>query len=395
MNIVWVSLYPPLPLNFGGPIGIYHKVKEISRKNNIFLFYLCDEDPSSYETELSLMCREVHGYKRERKISLSLLLDFLRYPYTVATRKTKVMSRDISDCIRRHSIDILLVEFPQMCINLPHGKRQKKLPIVLNEHNNEWDRFAQMSASVKGIRRLLFQRESYKLHQFEKKLERAGRIDCYAFLSAKDRKRMIQDMHIPASRTFLAPLGGEEQVIDTISHQGKNFMFIAAMDGETNEEAVLWFCQSVLPLFRDKNVKFYVIGRNPSSRVQALTAENIVVTGAVESLIPYYALADAIVIPLLHGGGVKVKLMEAVGHGKNVITTSVGAEGTMFTEEDLWIGDRAEELAAFCRKVIEEDPELVVKRKHMMETFRKYYSWDKIGDAYENHLKKTIKQRTG
>ena len=59
---------------------------------------------------------------------------------------------------------------------------------------------------------------------------------------------------------------------------------------------------------------------------------NIVVTGTVDSIEDYYEHTDIVVIPLTHGGGVKVKVLEALGHGKLVVSTIKGIEGTTFSE---------------------------------------------------------------
>ena len=69
MNILWVSLYPPLPLNFGGPIGIYKRLVELSKNNKIFLFYINDVDDESYDVQLIGLCEEVHSYKRNMIMS--------------------------------------------------------------------------------------------------------------------------------------------------------------------------------------------------------------------------------------------------------------------------------------------------------------------------------------
>jgi glycosyltransferase involved in cell wall biosynthesis len=54
---------------------------------------------------------------------------------------------------------------------------------------------------------------------------------------------------------------------------------------------------------------------------------NVEILGEVQSVAPLLAAADVVVCPLRIGGGVKVKVLEALGAGKAVVTTRVGAQG--------------------------------------------------------------------
>ncbi len=85
-----------------------------------------------------------------------------------------------------------------------------------------------------------------------------------------------------------------------------------------NVEAALWFSKQVFFLLFKKKIpesKFYIIGKDPSKELVELSGSNpnIVVTGTVDSIEDYYEHTDIVVIPLTHGGGVKVKVLEALG----------------------------------------------------------------------------------
>ena len=86
MNILWVSLYPPLPLNFGGPVGIYKRLVELRKYNNVFLFYINEDNDRTYDMRLSELCVEVHSYKRNKIYDKDSLIKIISYPLTAATR---------------------------------------------------------------------------------------------------------------------------------------------------------------------------------------------------------------------------------------------------------------------------------------------------------------------
>ncbi|MDF2783270.1 MAG: hypothetical protein K0S89_662, partial [Nitrososphaeraceae archaeon] len=76
------------------------------------------------------------------------------------------------------------------------------------------------------------------------------------------------------------------------------------------------------------NAKLFVVGNEPPPSILSLNLKKQTeVTGLVESLIPFYRVADVVVCPLRIGGGIKVKILEAISAGKAIVSTSVGAQG--------------------------------------------------------------------
>ena len=68
--------------------------------------------------------------------------------------------------------------------------------------------------------------------------------------------------------------------------------------------------------------------------------------GWVPSIRPYLEQSRICVVPLLHGAGVKGKIIESLLAGTPVATTSIGAEGLDLRDgEEAVIADTAEEFA--------------------------------------------------
>ncbi len=109
----------------------------------------------------------------------------------------------------------------------------------------------------------------------------------------------------------------------------EGLMFIGGFMHSPNEDGVLWFVESILPLVREQlpNVHLYVVGSHPTERVNALSSESVTVTGYVEDVSPYFEQSRVFVCPLRYGAGVKGKIGQSVAFGLPVITTAVGAEG--------------------------------------------------------------------
>ena len=73
---------------------------------------------------------------------------------------------------------------------------------------------------------------------------------------------------------------------------------------------------------------FSIVGMNPSPEVQALAKQpGIIVTGMVDSVLPYFHQADIFVAPFMMARGVQNKVLQAFSCGLPVICTPMGAEG--------------------------------------------------------------------
>jgi glycosyltransferase involved in cell wall biosynthesis len=73
----------------------------------------------------------------------------------------------------------------------------------------------------------------------------------------------------------------------------------------------------------------------------------ITLTGFVEDVRPYVAAAAVYVVPLLTGGGTRLKVLEAMAMGKAIVCTTLGCEGIHATPgRDIVLVDEAGDMAA-------------------------------------------------
>ena len=112
-------------------------------------------------------------------------------------------------------------------------------------------------------------------------------------------------------------------------NEGPIVTFVANFGYLPNVDAALYLAERILPRVaaRVPSVKVFLVGNAPPPQIRALQNDHIVVTGRVPSVEPYLDAADVVVCPLREGGGVKVKVLEALRRAKAVVTTSVGAQG--------------------------------------------------------------------
>ena len=95
----------------------------------------------------------------------------------------------------------------------------------------------------------------------------------------------------------------------------------------------------------------YVVGSEPPADIKKLASEQVIVTGWVRDLTPFYETARLFIAPLRWGAGMKGKIGESMAHGLPAVVTSVGAEGMGLEDgKQVLIADDPED---FARKVVE------------------------------------------
>jgi polysaccharide biosynthesis protein PslH len=102
------------------------------------------------------------------------------------------------------------------------------------------------------------------------------------------------------------------------------------MDYWPNVDAVGWFARDVLPRLRAAHpeLRFYIVGMNPSAEVRALAAEpGVVVTGRVKDVRPYLQHAAVVVAPLRIARGIQYKVLEAMTMGRPVVVSESASHG--------------------------------------------------------------------
>lgn len=400
MKILWLTIENLIPPNTAGRIGVLKRLEPVSEQNEVYLFYFYDSEEENAECKkaLSAKCKLVKSYRREHN-KIKLLLKSLMYPYTAATRISSEMTADIDECISQNGIEIINIDFPQMGYSLLKLKNLSKVKIIMNQHNIEWMRFIEMSRSksVPKYRRLVMRIEGIRLKHFEEELYNKIHFDAQTFVTKEDRD-LFQEWMRPKNTQLKVFYGGgdyKDASIEEINHSGeKNIIFVGVMSNEFNPEGAIWFVQNVLPKIKEQinNVKFYVVGKDPISKLKEILNPDVIVTGYVDDLDSYYRMADLVVVPVLHGGGIKLKLLEAIGRNKFVVSTSQGARGTEFKNgESILISDDAKSFAEMCIEILMHPEKHEAIRKQAREIFLNSYTWEKIGSEYNNFLVRVSK----
>ena len=178
------------------------------------------------------------------------------------------------------------------------------------------------------------------------------------------------------------------QGISEIS-QPESLIFTGSFRYEPNYEAMIWFINNVLPIIQLKIPKINLTITGDHADLPLPQSSNIHLTGFVEDIKPLISRSWISIAPLISGGGTRLKILEAMGLGVPVITTSKGAEGLDVTHgENILITDNPHQFAEYVIQLI-NDPQLrqsiIINAEQLVKN---RYDWPVIMPKFLNVIER-------
>jgi succinoglycan biosynthesis protein ExoO len=178
-------------------------------------------------------------------------------------------------------------------------------------------------------------------HRRTEQFEAAGAVDGVAALGC-DEEMALLDLadvvvaiqadeaadvraRLPGKRVIVAPMG-VEPVPAAQPGAGPELLFVGS-NNATNVAGLHWFFADIWPLIRASTPGVHLTVVGNVSRAFQEAPPGVSFIGVVRSLEAAYSRAAVVVSPLTAGSGLKVKLVEALAHGKAVVATCVTLQG--------------------------------------------------------------------
>ncbi len=283
--------------------------------------------------------------------------------------------------IRQHQINIIIIEHPYIGWLGVALKLLTGAELIIKTHNIEYERFRSIG---KWWWRLLQTYETWVLN----------RADKIFSISDEDKSWMINKMGIPIKKCITVPYGITQETIPYDKQLCKElvcqrhgldknkelFFFNGSLDYEPNKQALKDIIQKVNPLLLKSGINYNILiaGKNLPPEFDDLkrwNADHIFYAGFVDDIDQYTKAADLFLNPVNTGGGVKTKMIEALGMGVTVVATKNGAIGVDKTVcgEKLKIVEN-EDWQGFVEMIKRS----IESQETIPEDFYKKYNWRMI-----------------
>jgi glycosyltransferase involved in cell wall biosynthesis len=185
-------------------------------------------------------------------------------------------------------------------------------------------------------------------------------FDLVQVFSRRDAEAVAELAPEVAARVRVDPFGLTlPPAADPAREVAGTILFVGAFHHPPNRDAAIWLAREILPAILDRapGARLRIVGSAPPVEVLELAGPHVEVVADAPSVLPHTEAAAVVMAPVRTGGGMRMKVLQAMAAGKAVVTTPRGTEGyTGFGEEPpLAVGESGAEIAAATAALLEDD----------------------------------------
>ncbi len=394
-NLLFISSLP-FPLNKGSNQHAYLFLKALAGKFNVYCIFFIQPETVHYQLNMKpLMDMAIKDYKIcyfQSHVPQNPFFERLRilcnFPYSymnLATHSEGI--KTINDCIKKYSINIVHIEHLHYVKYAFHMPQKVKKVFVYHDmyHRIPW----QLIQSEKIYHKKLFLFISgLKKYIFERLLERI--IDLKIFLNPVEMLALPnKSLCIP--HIINPAINYREPVKNDCCH----ILFLGGYNHAPNRRSVKYILDGVLPALakRTSNFRLILVGSGMekfNDYLKISPFKNLVkIKGFVEDINEIFGDTDIALFPILDGGGIKTKIIEAMAAGIPVVTTSEGIFGlTGLPEKAVSVGNHVEDITEKVLALITNFPLRVKCSQVAKEYVDENHSYDTIAEKLTNSYKK-------
>jgi glycosyltransferase involved in cell wall biosynthesis len=403
MKIMVITPYLPHEnVGHGGGSAVRDLVKHLARNHEVLLVSVVrpgENELIAEVEELGLRVAPLAFNDTQAKGTdrLSLMVSrtaalfrsvFSGFPHYVQKYWMKGLSDQILDLATKFNPDAIQIEYLQMSLYARDLAKQRLVidgfnpRIILNTHE---------LGSVPRHRRAA--RANFPPFQwwFRQEASRWEHLQVAAgnwvdrLLCVTEEDRLLYEA-MGGTNLLTVPLGMDLEAIkpDRQPTHPPTCLFVGSFNHRPNVLAADLLIDHIWPkvLAERPDTRLILAGRGSLEHLEKNTGSTtgISATGFVEDLTPLFRQSTLFVAPLPEGGGIKIKILEAMARGIPVITTLVGAEGITTEQDDtMVITDAAH---GFAEAIIQalDDPRSEKRALRGRQLMEEKFGWKAIAE---------------
>jgi polysaccharide biosynthesis protein PslH len=359
-KVLAIAPYPYLPFFSGGQKFIAKFFEYLSKEVELTVISVAENDVALAKTY---------------KIIPLLKKSFSRYYDSSLVSK-------ITALIEKEKFDTVIWEHPYYAWLAKKIKKKTGIKTIIHTHNIEYQRFRSTGKWWWPV-----------LRMYEKRCLK--RADAVFFITPEDKDFAVSQWQIEKEKCAVVPFGVDikeypgdkaesKKLICEKHHIDKGekiLLFNGLLNYKPNLDALTIILDKINPLlFNQPSFRYKIIicGKGLPEGLNELKdyiGKNIIYAGFVDDIDTYFKAADIFLNPVQSGGGIKTKMVEAIGFGTTVIATDTGATGidrAVCGKKLIVVPDR--DWQRFTNAVIENNNESPVTPQ---EYYAHYY-WERI-----------------
>ena len=396
MKILFAASRFPWPTLKGDKLRAWFQLRELGKRHEIHLVALDDTGKAErYREKVEPFCASVTIiplplFQRAANLAAGVFND---KPFHCNYFHSPAARRKISEIILAEHIDICFIQLIRMAPNTPFGLETTVYFIdYMDAFSAGMERRARRASFwQRGLLRL----ETRRLRSYEE--NSANWFEGASIICEADKKVFSEKAQ---AKIEVSPNGLNREFLNWDGNEEKDFdlIFTGNMSYPPNVQAATYLVEKILPELKNLNLspRVCLAGAHPASEVQALSDDDVEVTGYVPDLRPWLSRARIFVAPLFTGSGLQNKLLEAMAMGLPVIATELTNAALEAKEnEQILIGRDPLSFAQKILGLLEDREKQQALGKAGRSFVKERYDWGAFSQQLEKLLEDLMYQKTG
>ena len=301
-------------------------------------------------------------------------------PYSVSYPLSQNDIKFVDDIIAGDA-DILIADYCYLtkAFPKPSGGFNPRKYVVMHDFISQ--RFDDFKAS--GTK------EKTSFLTFEDEMALLSNADIVIAIQKEEADKIKNGLHA-GTDVVVCPIAAD--IYDKFNAKDANNVLFLGSGAAPNVDGILWFISEVWPK---------IIEKNPNARLKIagsvcskINVDNptIELMGIVDDLIGFYQSGNIVISPLRLGSGLKVKLIEAAGHAKAVVATTITLQGVYDEFKDaLVIADEANDFANAIINLLDDNKKREILSENILNVAKQYFSNEAVNRPLLEDLSLHIK----
>lgn len=388
MRILFVTPSFPFPPNDGGRLGYYNPIKYLSRTNEIVLVSFRGPEKVQDVSELKQFCVAVETFSLSHKGNLWGLARglFMNPPGSLAKYWEPRFGDFLAQCIDRYSPD--LVELQHLSMAAYARYVPPSVPVILREHNVEYKVWERQARCVRSLPEWAYVRlAAPRIRQYEGNV--AACFSQCITVSKADAKHLRAIS--PQARIRVIPSGVDTEYFcpaENSFDEPYSLAHTGSFDWPPKRRSLWILLTEIFPRIKSRvpKAKLYVVGKGVPGNIRERTQQipGVVITGTVDDVRPYVLRSSVVLHYLESGGGIALKVLEAMAMRKPVLSNRLGCEGIeVETGRDCFFADGIEDFVDGAVKLLNDS----CLRQRLAEggyrRIQEAYAWQTLAPQFE------------
>jgi sugar transferase (PEP-CTERM/EpsH1 system associated) len=329
MRIFYICRRVPFPPDRGDKIAAFNAIRHLAARHEVHVFCLGDgvQDLANI-SGLQACAKSVSAAPvNEFTIKLRALAALVTgQPLSVAALNESKLHDAIQKKFTELRPDLIIVYSCNMAQFAEHFPNVPRIMHFGDLDSLKWPQYAERSSIPLNW---IYAIEARRLLGYERHI---AQIFSHALVHTEIEKHDFERL-IPGIPVAVVGNGVDLDYFRSAGEAKKpaSMVFTGVMDYRPNIDAVVWFCDEILPIVQANipAANFTICGSRPAPAVRRLAKRRGVrVTGWVADARPYLDRAEIFVAPLRMARGVQNKLLEALAMGLPCVASTAARSGT-------------------------------------------------------------------